>query len=1290
MSHPGFRWSLAALLAVLCVCLSPARAQVDSRTPVQHAGHNIPKLIQLAQQDPDPTVRAPAVARLADFMKDTRVMPVLILALDDPSDLVAVTAAQMLRSVPRAKASQALLAAAEQGRLPVRLAAMTAMAERQDRRILPLLLPLATDPDAITRLQAVCAMSAFTRLKPPEVIAALTTALRDTDWMVRLAALEALVALNAPADAVYSMRADPEPSIRSTALQALYKLKDARTLDAATAALRDADAQVRAVALPILRVLQPDGMTDINLALLHDPDPSLRARAARAFHWTPDARALPSLLALARDADPVVRRETVGALGRYPYPLVKAALLRALADEDLTVCAAAFPAIARQRDHDAFAALLALVLRASDDDQNWRQYRCISQASELLGKIATPDDVERIAGSAPHSNPRIEDLLADTLVTMNHPRATEALYQFATAVSSDDDPFTLVNMLIMRGDPRVVTLLLSLLDDTDQGRHALSVLTGVVRPATRALFALLDDPNPNIQQWATIALTQQYPPEYAYDEDEYWYNNLDEQLNAIALAAAAANGSPRQRWVGARVLARIGDARAQTALEPFLHDTDLAVRQEAALLLGEQGDVRAVEPLITLLGDPNVRGRAATALGKLGDPRAIDPLLAIVQEAPGRGRTAAINALAEIPDPRAIDGLINALDVPEPMRGAVGPQPAIMVALFSTGDARATTALIERVKAMLKPEYLPILIRRGHDGASQSRELPERDYLYAFDNAFQDNPRVHGAIATESFLPALRNPRPEVRAWAAFMLLNYSADAQTLSPTYRTLLQHPDAVIRCMAIEQITLCRDAQVAPTLLQCMNDADPEVRQAVLSALARTNERRAADALFAAWKAGDASMLERLAGMGDIRVLDALLEQIAQQQDTDKRAALFITLQKLTGMHGWRENDPESARLQDALATLRNNGDEATRRTVEAILRECYFPLATDILLSKLNDPNETVSEYALYDLERINDARIVDPILRWLQARDAAIDIADRRDNSMQMQCLDGARCALEKNTDPRAQDALRLLKELFPEDMSWETSFTTPAAVQYAAWDTEALVRAFCFDAVNDDITPVLLARLQADAQLSQRMTAVLLGLLQSGDVDPVRTMSLLASIGGKQVADSLLPYLHDPNPTMRQAAATAFGALHDPRALEELLTLVHDTHYRMQYAAINALATYDDPRVTPALQALLTVEETSVYHSNRVAIIYALGRTNDPAAIDTLVGLFASYRDQRSAIPALGQTKNTRAIDALITVLDRFTGRTRTMVIDALESATGQHFGGNVSQWRAWREGKGE
>jgi HEAT repeat protein len=78
---------------------------------------------------------------------------------------------------------------------------------------------------------------------------------------------------------------------------------------------------------------------------------------------------------------------------------------------------------------------------------------------------------------------------------------------------------------------------------------------------------------------------------------------------------------------------------------------DTAVRAEAALSLGQLGDVQAVDSLVSTLqsdSDPYVRSLAATALGDLGDARARSALLSALQNDTMEVGAAASKALSRL------------------------------------------------------------------------------------------------------------------------------------------------------------------------------------------------------------------------------------------------------------------------------------------------------------------------------------------------------------------------------------------------------------------------------------------------------------------------------------------------------------------------------------------------------------------------------------------------------------------------------------------------------------------
>lgn len=100
------------------------------------------------------------------------------------------------------------------------------------------------------------------------------------------------------------------------------------------------------------------------------------------------------------------------------------------------------------------------------------------------------------------------------------------------------------------------------------------------------------------------------------------------------------------------------------ALGSIRNDPDADVRRQAAWVLGEIADPRAVEALITALRSDlrgRVRGSAAQALGEVADSRAVDPLIVALTDLTVLVRSSAAYSLGKLADLRAVEPLITAL-----------------------------------------------------------------------------------------------------------------------------------------------------------------------------------------------------------------------------------------------------------------------------------------------------------------------------------------------------------------------------------------------------------------------------------------------------------------------------------------------------------------------------------------------------------------------------------------------------------------------------------------------------
>lgn len=258
-----------------------------------------------------------------------------------------------------------------------------------------------------------------------------------------------------------------------------------------------------------------------------------------------------------------------------------------------------------------------------------------------LGPIAIPRLGEVLA-SAP---PETRQLVADILGEMRHPGALPALTQAARG------PFFTVReraaaALAKLGDPQAVPVLIDLLGDKEPEVRATAALAVGKFKDPRCLIrlsdVLLEDPEIEVRQAAAqgLALTrlpQVIPYLIEAMQDSFWWYERDNAAKPL-LDSLAGFGSQ--------------------AVEPLcqaLRNPEGVVRRNAALLLGQIGDARAVEPLGLALYDVHfeVGETAAGALARFGATG-----LKVLEEATHAAETDirlhALYALSHIRDSRVV------------------------------------------------------------------------------------------------------------------------------------------------------------------------------------------------------------------------------------------------------------------------------------------------------------------------------------------------------------------------------------------------------------------------------------------------------------------------------------------------------------------------------------------------------------------------------------------------------------------------------------------------------------
>jgi HEAT repeat protein len=120
------------------------------------------------------------------------------------------------------------------------------------------------------------------------------------------------------------------------------------------------------------------------------------------------------------------------------------------------------------------------------------------------------------------------------------------------------------------------------------------------------------------------------------------------------------NDDWRVRESAAKALGRLGDKRALEPLITCLKDEDARVYKSAAAALANLGHERAVEPLIGCLKSRTERYSTAEALTKFGKP-VVEPLITFLKDRDNGVREYAATVLGDVGDTRAIEPLISCL-----------------------------------------------------------------------------------------------------------------------------------------------------------------------------------------------------------------------------------------------------------------------------------------------------------------------------------------------------------------------------------------------------------------------------------------------------------------------------------------------------------------------------------------------------------------------------------------------------------------------------------------------------
>ncbi|MEK6814902.1 MAG: HEAT repeat domain-containing protein [Nitrospirota bacterium] len=636
------------------------------------------------------------------------------------------------------------------------------------------------------------------------------------------------------------------------------------------------------------------------------------------------------------------------------------------------------------------------------------------------------------------------------------------------------------------------------------------------------------------------------------------------------------------------------DTEAVSDLLTRLADPEPSVRREAASLLGESGDGRALYPLVRALrdGDRGVMQAATDALVQIGGEAVVYNLLPLLRDEDAAVRNMAVEILQQtaaaalfLMTPLVRDRDEDVRKFAVDLLGQVGNESVVPDLIGALGDANANVraGAAESVGKLGDGwAVAPVAVL-----LNDSEEWVVFSAIEALGNL--GSPEAVGPLTK-----LLSGDSEEVR-FAVIEALGKIADERMVGPLI-DLLPGAEAVLRNTIIqalidlagERLTEKLNPQTtevfATGLLEALGDPEPGPRTDVVKAIGWVRDPRATIPLlgYAATLASDneeewEAVVGALADINDRPALEAGLDQA---ENAGLAAARALT----------RISDPASVPvLREAYGRVNREVRLEIIRAIGGTKERGQAPW----LISLISDELGHARREAASALGGIGDPAAVGPLLALLDDEPYP-DVRDRAVQALVRLASGEARGEIVAGLDrlllvPRVESRLAAVKGL--SKIGGQTGL---AGMQSAVRDADSKVR-------------------QAGARALKDY--------------------------GAEAVDALAGLLSDLDPEVRQAAAQSLGAIGDGRGVEPLLAALRDENLWVRCRAVESLAELGDGRAASVLIDLLDRDTGPVV----IAAARALGALRVSAAKEKIRSLLEheDYGVQEAALQALEQIEGT-------------------------------------------------
>jgi HEAT repeat protein len=714
-------------------------------------------------------------------------------------------------------------------------------------------------------------------------------------------------------------------------------------------------------------------------------------------------------------------------------------------------------------------------------------------------------------------------------------------------------------------------------------------------------------------------------------------------------------------------LLALSDVDVVGPLNHLLDDDDANLRIQAALILGERRDRRAIPALISHLSDPdaNVRFHVIEALGRVHAVEAADALLSIAEQRDFFLSFPAIQALMRVGTAAAAPRLVPLL-ADDMLRapaiealGALGDEDVVepLVELLDTSSTPAD--VVADALSMLHDRYENRHGAGDHIAALVRRTISPTGTQQILDAVQRVGPdrlpslaKVLGWLSGEAAQRALTRllGQGAVRAQVVEALVRYGTGVVALLTEQ---LHAEDLDTRQAAAVALGRIGDRRATTPLIEALNDR--ELIVAAAGALARIGDRDAFGALVALLGDREAAIRQSaIAALNSIGHPDMPARTLVLLDDADPHVR--VSALKIAGYFGYPE-------CMTRVIECCRDADEQVRRTAAEQLPFFDDPRAAEPLPALLDDPVAPVRAAAVSICARMNHGSRVTALIERLRDRDAWVrfvtvkTLATLGDTT----ALAPIVAALESDPAPHVRlaaidavgrlepvDALRILEPLTrstSEDIARAAiaalgHVDQPAAMAAleagvrgpAAWQRLAAIEALILR-TEPQVPEILqwVAAADAEADVIQAAVDALakLGVREHGPqgreatralialtAEPARRSAAIAALSGlptRRIGD-IAGGLRHPSPEVRRATVEALSRMKLPEASRALETALDDPAPSVRLAAVSELKHLGS---RSAGKKLMAMARTDADAEVRRSAMRAIARLDGPTVLDS-------------------------------------------------------------------------